>query len=66
MARKSNSLTAIKVAKLNEPGRYADGNGLYLQVSEWRTKAWLFRFERGGRERQMGLGRQACCARRGA
>jgi integrase len=27
-----------------------------LQVSRWRTKAWLFRFERDGRERQMGLG----------
>lgn len=53
---KANQLTAVKVAKLREPGRYADGGGLYLQISQWRTKAWLFRFERGGRERQMGLG----------
>lgn len=53
---KSNLLSAVKVAKLKEPGRYADGGGLYLQVSKWQTKAWLFRFERDGRERQMGLG----------
>jgi integrase len=54
--RKSNSLSAIKVAQLKKPGRYPDGGGLYLQVSKWRTKSWLFRFERGGAERQMGLG----------
>lgn len=53
---KTNQLTALKVAKLREPGRYADGGGLYLQISQWKTKAWLFRFERAGRERQMGLG----------
>ena len=53
---KSNLLSTIKVAKLQEPGRYGDGGGLYLQISQWRTKAWLFRFERDGRERQMGLG----------
>jgi integrase len=53
---KSNLLTAVKVARMREPGRYSDGGGLYLQVSKWRTKAWLFRFERDGRERLMGLG----------
>jgi integrase len=58
-----NRLTAVKVAKLTEVGRYADGGGLYLRVVEYDTKAgrarsknWLFRFERGGRERLMGLG----------
>ena len=52
----SNSLTALKVARLDVPGRYADRNGLCLQISKWLTKSWLFRFERNGRERQMGLG----------
>jgi integrase len=52
----SSRLTAVKVAKLSSPGRYPDGDGLYLQISKWRTKAWLFRYERTGRERQMGLG----------
>jgi integrase len=56
MHRNSNRLTALKVARLTKPGRYGDGGGLVLQVSKWRTKAWLFRFERDGRERQMGLG----------
>jgi integrase len=27
-----------------------------LQVSKWNTKAWVFRWERDGRERMMGLG----------
>jgi integrase len=54
--RESNRLTVVKVATLSDPGRYPDGGGLYLQVSKWRTKSWLFRFERDGRERQMGLG----------
>src|SRR3977135_1370295 len=54
--RDSNRLTAIKVAKISKPGRYGDGNGLVLQVSKWRTKAWLFRYQRDGRERQMGFG----------
>lgn len=54
--RDSNRLSAVKVAKLKEPGRYADGHGLYLQVSTWGTKAWIFRFMRDGRARHMGLG----------
>jgi integrase len=54
--RDSNRLSAVKVSKLSKPGRYGDGNGLCLQISKWGTKAWLFRYERDGRERQMGLG----------
>lgn len=54
--RDSNSLNALKVSKISEPGRYSDGHGLYLQVSEWGTKAWLFRFMLHGRARCMGLG----------
>ena len=49
-------LTALKVVKLSKPGRYADGNGLYLQITKTLVKSWLFRYERNGRERQMGLG----------
>lgn len=52
----SKQLTAVQIARLKEPGRYSDGGGLYLQVSKWKTKSWLFRYERDGRERQMGLG----------
>lgn len=56
MPRQANKLTAVKVAKLNKPGRYADGLGLYLQVSEPGTKAWLFGYMRFGKAHQMGLG----------
>ena len=35
---------------------YADGGGLYLQVSRSGTKSWIFRYALNGRERQMGLG----------
>ena len=54
--RGHTKLTAVKVAKLSNPGRYGDGGGLWLQVSRWGTKAWLFRYTRDGRAREMGLG----------
>lgn len=56
--RDSNSkgLTAIAVARATKPGRYGDGLGLWLQVSRSGTKAWLFRYQRNGQARQMGLG----------
>jgi hypothetical protein len=57
--REANKLSAVKVAKLKEPGRYCDGLGLWLQVTgaaNGVTKAWLFRYTRHGRARQMGLG----------
>ena len=54
--REANKLTALKVSRLKTPGRYCDGLGLWLQVSDAGTKAWLFRYTRHGRARQMGLG----------
>jgi integrase len=40
---------------VTEPGRYGDGRGLYLQLGD-RSASWLFRYERDGRERWLGLG----------
>lgn len=54
--RERNRLSATAVNKKKKPGRYSDGNGLYLQISQWGTKAWLFRYMLDGRARQMGLG----------
>ena len=57
--RARNKLTALDVENKNEVGRYSDGGGLYLQVSqigEHTTKAWLFRYQIGGHPRAMGLG----------
>jgi integrase len=49
-------LTAKKVERVKEPGRYFDGHGLYLQVVNANNKSWLLRFERDGRERWFGIG----------
>lgn len=51
-----NRLKATEVAKMAKPGRYADGGGLYLQVSPGGSKQWLLRYMLDGTARQMGLG----------
>ena len=62
--REGNKLTALAIARLKTPGRYSDGHGLYLQVSETGTKSWLFRYKKRdelGRDNNhwMGLGPSA-------
>jgi integrase len=51
--------TALTVAKVNtaKPGRYGDGNGLYLFVRSAEARFWVFRYTMGGKMREMGLGR---------
>lgn len=49
-------LSALKVARVSKPGKYGDGNGLYLQVTKQLVKSWIFRYTIDGRERYMGLG----------
>lgn len=56
MARGIHRLSAVEVKTKTKPGHYADGGGLYLQVSKWGTKSWVFKFTLGGRTRGMGLG----------
>jgi len=56
MARQLERLTHKGVQAKRNPGYYADGGGLYLQVSKFGTKSWVFRFARGGKSREMGLG----------
>lgn len=57
MPRRATPLTAAAV-KTKPPGRYADGDGLYLLVREGGTAFWIFRFKlAGGKMREMGLGR---------
>ncbi len=50
------ALTAVKVRQVTEPGRYADGNGLYLVVDPSGAKRWLSRIVVQGRRRDIGLG----------
>lgn len=56
MAREVQKLTSAQVDAITEPGKYLDGDGLWLQVSESGTKSWLFRFTLLGRTREHGLG----------
>jgi len=49
-------LTAIAVRNLRTPGRYADGNGLYLLVDHRGAKRWLLRTVVRGERRDIGLG----------
>lgn len=56
MPRQLNRLKALEVERKKAPGYYADGGGLYLQVSPAKTKSWIFRYALDGRSREMGLG----------
>src|SRR5678816_613981 len=49
-------LSAISVRNETKPGRYADGNGLYLIVDDNGAKRWVLRTVVQGRRRDMGLG----------
>src|SRR5262245_5290084 len=60
MSRALHKLSAAKVAALvkdqaKNQGRHGDGGGLYLQI-DGGSAAWLFRYIRDGRERNVGLG----------
>ena len=48
--------TVTAVNKLKKPGRYAVGDGVSLQISQWHTRSWIFRYKRHGRVHYMGLG----------
>ena len=57
MPRKAEALTAATV-KTASPGRYGDGNGLYLVVRPTKARFWVFRYTMpGAKMREMGLGR---------
>lgn len=55
------SLTAKKVESLikGEPGKYADGEGLYLAVPKSGRSFWFLRYTANGKRREMTLGQCA-------
>ena len=55
MMRAMGRLTALKVERAKQPGMYADGGGLYLQVTEGGA-SWIYRYMLNKRAREMGLG----------
>lgn len=54
--RGKRGLTAAFVDKVRAPGRYGDGNGLYLVVDPSRASRWVLRVQSNGRRRDVGLG----------
>jgi integrase len=56
MARTVGRLTALKVSRRLPPGMYADGGGLYLQVTGDAGRSWLYRYSLNSKAREMGLG----------
>jgi integrase len=50
------ALTAVGIRALTKPGRYADGNGLYLKVMESGAKRWELRTVVHGKRCDIGLG----------
>lgn len=46
--------TAVKAAK--EPGRYGDGDGLWLVIGKRGGRSWIVRVQKDGRRRDIGLG----------
>ena len=53
--KKVGKLSARKAATIGV-GTHGDGGGLYLRVRKNGSRAWVFRWERNGRVREMGLG----------
>jgi integrase len=47
--------TAVKAA-VKTPGRYGDGDGLFLEVKKSGAGSWIVRVQKDGRRRDIGLG----------
>jgi len=49
-------LKPLDVQRETRPGKYADGEGLYLIVKGATSKNWIYRYTKDGKERWLGLG----------
>lgn len=56
MARRQKRLNAARVRSATAPGRYGDGNGLFLEVGQTGAKKWILRIQANGHRRDIGLG----------
>ena len=57
MTRALHLLSAKKIQHLKDPGRHADGGGLYLRITKSGAKSWVFMTSKGGAGREeIGLG----------
>jgi hypothetical protein len=56
VGRRVNLLRGYELERLPKPGFYADGGGLYLQVTASGSRSWIYRYRVGKKLRDMGLG----------
>jgi integrase len=49
-------MTATMVKALKDAGRYGDGDGLFLLVSNTGARSWVCRVQKNGKRRDFGLG----------
>ncbi|UXS95842.1 tyrosine-type recombinase/integrase [Agrobacterium tumefaciens] len=49
-------LTEAKIKRLDTPGIYSDGDGLYIRVRAGGSKQWFFIYKRAGKRTEIGLG----------
>ncbi len=61
MSRTIHRLKPLAVDKAKNPGRYADGGGLYLVVKPGPRKSWAFIYRRGAKMTELGLGSATTC-----
>ena len=49
-------LKPLDVERETRPGKYPDGDGLYLVIASATSKNWSYRYWKGGKQRWLGLG----------
>lgn len=49
-------LNDTKIKNLREPGKHADGAGLYLEVTPTGSKYWRMKYRFGGKEKRLAFG----------
>ncbi len=49
-------LTDAKLRNLNQPGKYFDGGGLYLELTKAGGRYWRLKYRHGGKEKRLAFG----------
>jgi len=54
----AGKLKPLDVERETRPGKYPDGDGLYLVVASATSKNWSYRYWKDGKQRWLGLALQ--------
>src|ERR1700742_2944456 len=52
----AGKLKTLDIQRETRPGKYPDGDGLYLVVASATSKNWNYRYWKEGKQRWLGLG----------